>query len=145
MEKKVSTRKMTDEELLQILRDYNDNVGFPTQRKFLARNGLPSSVTYFNRFGSFSKAIELAGIEIPEGRKKDFGRVELPDEVLLSDLKKFTEEILEVQLFLPTSEQILKCSYIQSNSMYFRRFGTLDNAFSLTSFAKKSPILFRWG
>ena len=137
MEKKVSTRKMTDEELLQILRDYNDNVGFPTQRKFLARNGLPSSVTYFNRFGSFSKAIELAGIEIPEGREKDFGRVELPDEVLLSGLKKFVEEVLKVQLFLPTSEQILECPYIQSNATYFNRFGTLDNAFSLIGYNKE--------
>lgn len=136
MEKKVSTRKMTDEELLQILRDYNDNVGFPTQRKFLARNGLPSSVTYFNRFGSFSKAIELAGIEIPEERKKDFGRVKLSDDELLSDLKKFVEEILEVQLFLPTSEQIWDCPYIQSNTTYFDRFGTLENAFRLIGYNK---------
>ena len=127
---------MTDEELLQILRDYNDNVGFPTQRKFLARNGLPSSVTYFNRFGSFSKAIELAGIEIPEGREKDFGRVKLSDDELLSDLKKFIEEILEVQLFLPTSEQIWECPYIQSNTTYFDRFGTLENAFKLIGYNK---------
>ena len=43
MEKKVSTRKMTDEELLQILRDYNDNVGFPTVREFKSANGPPLS------------------------------------------------------------------------------------------------------
>ena len=137
MKKKVSTRKMTDEELLQILRDYNDNVGFPTVREFKSTNGVPSSGTYKNRFGSFSKALELAGVKIPEERKKDFGRVELSDGELLSGLKKFTEEILEVQLFLPTSEQILECSYIQSNSMYFRRFGTLDNAFSLIGYNKE--------
>ena len=133
MEKKVSTRKTTNEDLLQILRDYNENVGFPTQRKFLARNGLPSSATYFNRFGSFSKAIELAGIKIPEERKKDFGRVKLSDDELLSDLKKLTKELLDIQLFLPTGDQINECVYVQSDVTYNQRFGSLDKAFSLTS------------
>ena len=72
----------TDEQLLEILRKYNDEVGFPTQRKFKTSNGLPSSVTYFNRFGSFQNAILLSGIEIPESRKRYFNRIEYAKEIL---------------------------------------------------------------
>lgn len=128
---------MTDEELLQILRDYNNNVGFPTVRKFKSTNGLPSSGTYKNRFGSFSKALELAGVEIPEERKKDFGRVELSDGELLSGLKKFTEETLQTQLTLPSCNQIALCPYIQSDSTYAARFGSVDIAYSLIGYNRE--------
>ena len=36
------SKKYNNEELLEILKDYNDNVGFPTQRKFNSKNNLPS-------------------------------------------------------------------------------------------------------
>lgn len=66
--------KYTDKDLLDIMKKYYEEVDFPTQRKFNTSNGLPSSTTYFNRFGSFKKALELAGITIPENRQKLFKR-----------------------------------------------------------------------
>lgn len=52
-------RSYTDEELLSILRES----GTPTYNHFIQSNDLPSAVTYRNRFGSWAKALELAGIE----------------------------------------------------------------------------------
>jgi hypothetical protein len=66
----------TDEELLSILKQYSIEQEFPTQRKFKKSCGLPCSVTYFNRFGSFKNAILMAGIEIPEDRLRFFNRSE---------------------------------------------------------------------
>lgn len=52
-------RVYSDEELLNILRDSET----PTYNHFIQSNDLPSAVTYRNRFGSWAKALELAGVE----------------------------------------------------------------------------------
>lgn len=53
----------SDEELLKILKEYNDTVGYPKARDFTPKNGLPSSGVYLNRFQSWNNAKELAGIK----------------------------------------------------------------------------------
>ena len=52
----------SDDNLINILKDYYNNFGYPTQRKFRTSNGLPSYGTYVLRFGTFQNAIHLADI-----------------------------------------------------------------------------------
>ena len=131
---KFHVRYESDEYLLQILRHYNDNVGFPTQRKFKTKYGLPSYATYFNRFGSFQNAILLSGINIPKDKEKYFNRVKLSDDELLSQLKDFTNEYLKTNIYLPTNTVLENCKYIQSMSVYNKRFGGLQDIFKLIGY-----------
>ena len=123
--------KYTDEQLLEILRKYNDEVGFPTQRKFKTSNGLPSSVTYFNRFGSFQNAILLSGIEIPESRKRYFNRIEYDKDYLLKVFKEQVDISIKERGLLLNDAEIDENRFIPSTSVYYKHFSTLDNLYSL--------------
>lgn len=131
---KFHVRYESDEYLLQILRDYNSSVGFPTQRKFQTKYGLPSYTTYFNRFGSFQKAIVLSGIEIPNDKQRYFNRIELDDSELLSQLKCFTEQYLATNIYLPTNDVLESCKSIQGMSVYSKRFGGIESLFKLIGY-----------
>lgn len=65
------SKTRTNEELLKILKDYSDNIGFPKQRDFKPGNGLPSAGVYIKRFGTWNKAKELAGIKDAYVRVKE--------------------------------------------------------------------------
>ena len=123
-------KKISDEDLLQILIDYNNNVGFPTQRKFRSKNNLPSYTLYFHRFGSFRNAMILAGIEIPENRMKWFDRENLSDEEILKLLEFYTNKKLESNTYLLTNDEIDNNKNMPSMSVYVSRFGGIVNAYS---------------
>ena len=132
MEKKEHGNKQyTDEELLEILRKYNREVGFPTNRKFTASNGLPSSGTYVNRFGSFQNAILLSGIEIPKNRKRYFNRVEYDKDYLLKVFKEQVDISIKERGKLINDEEIDLNENLPSASVYYKNFSTLDNLYSL--------------
>ena len=132
MEKKEHGNKQyTDEELLEILRKYNREVGFPTNRKFTASNGLPSSGTYVNRFGSFQNAILLSGIEIPKNRKRYFNRVEYDKDYLLKVFKEQVDISIKESGKLINDEEIDLNENLPSASVYYKNFSTLDNLYSL--------------
>lgn len=126
---KFHVRYDSDEYLLQVLRDYNDTVGFPTQRRFNTKNGLPSYTTYFKRFGSFQNAILISGIKIPQNRMKYFNRVEMSDDELLLKLKNFTIQHLKTNIYLPTNKVLESCNSIPSMSVYNKRFGGMNDMF----------------
>jgi len=131
MNKKENIKQYTDEELLNILRNYNDEVGFPTQRKFRISNGLPSYGTYHDRFGSFQNAILLSGIEIPEDRKRYFNRVEYDKEYLLKVFKEQVDISIKEKGRLITDDEMDLNKNIPSASVYYKHFSTLDNLYSL--------------
>ena len=56
------TRFLTDEQLLQRLREYVERHGSISHRVMRPGNGLPSAPAYLRRFGSLWRAYELAGI-----------------------------------------------------------------------------------
>lgn len=97
MNKRHFNEKYTDEELLEILKNYS-KIKFPTYRDFNSKNGLPSGRTYVDRFGSFQNAILKAGIEIPKERLRYFNREQLPDNVLLDLLKQETEKMIKKKI-----------------------------------------------
>lgn len=127
-------KKYTDEELINILKGYYQNIGFPTQRKFNNKNNLPSYVTYFNRFGSFRNAILIAEIKIPEERRRFFNRDELSSEEMLRLLKYYTEKKLKTDIFLLTNEDIDENPNIPSSSTYLTRFGGIIEAYKLIGY-----------
>lgn len=124
-------KNYTDEELLGILRRYNEEVEFPTQRKFKASYGLPSSVTYFNRFGSFQNAILLSGIEIPRDKQRYFNRVEYDKDYLLKVFKEQVNISIEERGLLLNDTEIDENINIPCASVYYKHFSTLDNLYSL--------------
>ena len=129
--KEHGNKQYTDEELLEILRKYNREVGFPTNRKFTTSNGLPSSGTYVNRFGSFQNAILLSGIEIPKNRKRYFNRVEYDKDYLLKVFKEQVDISIKERGKLINDEEIDLNENLPSASVYYKNFSTLDNLYSL--------------
>ena len=127
----------TDNELIKMLQDYNRNIGFPTQRKFKASNGLPCYNVYYERFGSFKNAILISRIEIPNNRKRYFDRESLTDDEMLKQLEYFTKEHLKYNLYLPTLENINECRYLQSSATYLSRFKSVENMFKLIGYDLK--------
>lgn len=126
--------KYSDEELLNIIKDYYTNVGFPTQREFNSKNGLPCYVTYYNRFGSFKNAVLMAGIPIPPERERYFNRDKLTDEEMLYLLKYYTEKKLKNNLYLLTNEDIDGIPNMPSSSTYMTRFGGVVEAYKLIGY-----------
>ena len=53
----------SDEELLQLLRDFSNEYGItPSARKFDADPNYPNVSTYINHFGKWSRALKLVGL-----------------------------------------------------------------------------------
>lgn len=129
----------TDKELLNILKEYAQNVKFPTSREFIASNNLPCARVYIDRFGSFQEAIIKSGIKIPKEKQRYFNRVQLTDDELLHKLK---EEVLKSGKLL-TAKEISKNKNLPSNAVYFRRFGNLENVYSLIGMETLNNDLFK--
>lgn len=127
-------KSITDEELLDILKDYSDNVKFPVIRDFKTKNGLPGYKTYYNRFGSFKNAILLAGIEIPSDRKWLFERESLQDSEVKDKIKQFTDSYMEAEKRLPTYEVIKQNKQLPSTTVILKRFGSLGNLYKLIGY-----------
>jgi hypothetical protein len=119
----------TNEELLNILKEYNNTVGFPIIRAFTSKNNLPSYTLYYDRFVSFQNAILLSGIIIPDNRKHYFNRDHLSDKEMLSLLKYYTDEKLKDNIYLLTNDEIDNIQGIPHTSTYTTRFGGIIDAY----------------
>lgn len=122
-------KNLNDDDLLEILKEYSNKFGFPTQRQFKSKNGLPSYTTYVKRFGSFKDAIILAGIEIPDDRKWLFERKEWSEEDAMSEVKKYVDDVLEKGGNLPSYSEIEKQKNLPSETAIVRLFGNLSNLY----------------
>ncbi|MGG2091237.1 hypothetical protein AB1283_00540 [Bacillus sp. S13(2024)] len=126
--------KHTDEELLDIMRNYAINVKFPTSREFKASNNLPCSRVYIDRFGSFQNAIIKSGILIPKERLRYFNREQLNDKTMLNLLKEETDKMITQENRLLTAVEINKNKNLPSEVAYHRRFGGLTQAYALIGY-----------
>lgn len=122
-------KNMTNEELLQTMRDYNDNVKLPTTRAFTRKNGLPSGRMYIDRFGSFKRAILEAGIDIPRDKQWFFERESLDDEEIAKQIEIFTKSFMAVNNRLPTYQEIDNNKQIPSTSIILKRFESLEKLY----------------
>lgn len=116
-------KKYTDEELIEILKNYNNNIGFPKSRDFMRKNNLPCARAYMDRFGSFKKALEIAGIDIPKNKTKIFNRTQ---EYTLDEIKEECQMLIDLYLQdhikLPPIEYFNNSEFL-SESMIYRTFG----------------------
>lgn len=116
-----SHERYKNEELLDFLRKFDkDNGRSPVQLDFECIPGYPSSMTYRNRFGSWNKALKLAGLYVNY-------YANLSDEELLDYLVQYCERNGRV----PIVEDFNNDSRYPNFSTYQNRFGSWSNALKL--------------
>ena len=128
----IEYKTYSNEELLNILKDYNSKYGFPSwDNRFAKNNNLPYREMYDRRFGSWINALNLAGIEIPKNKKKTFGsknnNYSLSE--IKNELKILIKLYLEDNVKLPSINTIVKSSEFLSSVLLYKTFGTTENMY----------------
>lgn len=124
-------KRYTKEQLKDIMINYYNNVGFPTQRAFRVSNGLPSYGTYVNAFGSFKKAIDYCGIEVPKKRQWLYEREEYTREEVLESFRNAVDSEIVTSGRLLTDNDIDSNKSMVSSNVLYKHFGSLDKAYKL--------------
>ena len=131
-----STRRLTNEDLLGILRRLHSKHGYLSRRMIDSTPGIPSGGTYHSRFGSISRAFRLAGltheIQKPPGRSRrshDAVTKATTDDELLNILQK----LLEAKGSL-TGSMIDEAGGVPCAATYQNRFGSLTRAYQLIGY-----------
>jgi len=107
-------------ELLDTLRDLADELGRPpTVQELLARPGLPAPAAYVNRFGSWSSALEAAGLETIYRRPPAY-----TDEQLLQALRDLAAKLGRT----PTGREMQARRDLPSPRTCQIRFGSWNRA-----------------
>jgi sulfur relay (sulfurtransferase) DsrC/TusE family protein len=109
----------SEEELLQDLRDFAEEIGKTPSRRKMNLDGPWDGKTYRVHFGSWNKAVKAAGLDVNSEHK-----IANNKEELLQDLRDFAEEIGET----PNSHIIKKKCAPWSLPTYRKYFGTFDTA-----------------
>ena len=112
--------RYSDEQLIAHLKGAADRLGgTPRVQDLAGMEGVPSPLTYRNRFGSWSAALEKAGLEAARARKKRYD-----DEELLDLLRRAAKE----QGRPPRSSELAGIKDLPSYNTFIGRFGTWQNA-----------------
>lgn len=122
--------KLSDNELIDIIKKVYLEKGFPKIRDFKASNGLPSHSIYIKRFGSFANAIKLSGIPIPSNMNNLYGRKSYTRKELLDMFQKALNNKLKYDNRLITLKEIDTINELPSSSTYLREFGGIDNLYA---------------
>ncbi len=118
----------SDDELLDALREFADELGTTPTRDRMRADGPHSPSTYAARFGSWTAALDEAGFE---GRSDATG---VPESDLLADIRRVAEELER----RPTCEEFDdRGSY--SSSTCFRRFDSWADALDAAGVADEYP------
>lgn len=116
----VHARRYTDQELLEILKELTGKLGHvPTARELEIRTDMPSSLTYSRRFGSWRKALEVAGLNANAGK--------YTDRELLDSLKGLADELGRV----PKLIEVDLCKSMPAGKTYVTRFGSWEKTLEL--------------
>lgn len=106
---KGGVRKYTDEELLELLKTFEEEYGRPpTQKDFSSNPKYPNVMTYAHLFGSWQKALKLIGLDVDSIVRKGivetyYQKARLSEIYVLGhfakkDAKDLSGEILQVLL-----------------------------------------------
>lgn len=118
---------LSDEELLEMLRAKARDLGrTPTMKDVDDDPNMPSFQMYISRFGSFTEALERAGLELTCSRR--WTRVS--DAKLLELLVEKAEELGR----MPTRKDVNDDPNMPSSASYARRFGSFTKALELVGF-----------
>jgi DNA invertase Pin-like site-specific DNA recombinase len=131
-----STRRLTNEDLLKILRRLHSKHGYLSGRLINTTPGIPSAGTYHGRFGSISRAFKLAGltheIQRPPGRATRSHNV-VTQAITDDDLLNVLQKLLETKGSL-TASMIDEAEGIPCAQTYQNRFGSLTRAYQLIGY-----------
>lgn len=108
--------KIPREELVAELHRVADELGDPPTQNEMLTHGEYSSTTYENRFGTWTAAVEAAGLT-PRGRQ------DIPHDELLSELSRLENEIGRC----PTVDDIVEVSRY-SQTAFLNEFGSIQRA-----------------
>lgn len=122
---------MPEEDLLDALRQFADQIGrTPTMREMRDR-GPHSSSVYAERFGSWFEAIEAAELD-PDARHLP----RIPTEELLDELRRLADELDHS----PTRREMRRYGNY-SDTTYVHRFGSWSDALSEVDLTTHRPGL----
>jgi len=113
--------RYTDEDLIKALMDFyiiNDKI--PNSSDF--KKSHPNTSVFYNRFGSWTKALNKAGLFKEKQKSTDY-----TDQELIDLLIKFHRETKKV----PTTRNINEVNYMPNNNTYIKRFNGFGNALNL--------------
>jgi DNA invertase Pin-like site-specific DNA recombinase len=131
-----NTLRMTDKEVLGMLRALLNRNGYLSGKMVDATEGIPSKNTYALRFGSLSRAFQLAGLteELqqtpgPPRRSHMAVTVRLTDEELLDHLRALLERDGTL-----TQRSIDAAKGVPCGATYQTRFGSITHAYELIGY-----------
>lgn len=130
-----TTLHLTDNDLLDLLRDSLKKHGYLSRRIIDETEGIPSAGTYFLRFGSMKRVYRLVGFpqdfhRVPAARS---GRHAITQNMSDSRLLEGLRQRLQRHGYL-TGELIDECEEIPSAATYRYRFGSLRQAYQRIGF-----------
>ncbi len=109
-----SSKNLSDEELLKLLRDKVNKLGhIPTKKSLFGDPDLPKPSAYVERFGSWTKALELVGF-----------KTTWSDEELILALQARVKELG----YVPTAQMVEEDYKLPSAVTYQNHFGSWNNA-----------------
>jgi len=117
--------KFTDENLIEIMKDYYKKYGGVQRSDFCAKNGLPSSSVYIKRFSSWNKSKELAGI--PCIKRTDY---KISPESLIEKFKEIVKDLGCV----PSLNELDTIKEFPSLPLIYKHFGDYHNFIELSGF-----------
>lgn len=126
-------KQYSRDEMLQLVKKWYQTHGKIVIRDLRHKNNMPTASQVINEFGSFQQCLKEAKISIDK-KSQLFNRKHLSDEELLDDYRKFVKEHLKTHMFLPTNNEVNNCDYIQSASVYEKRFGNFKNVNKLIGY-----------
>lgn len=127
LEKEPYKKPYTDIELLDYLKQfYEENGRPPMKRDFIYNFRYPGFATYINHFGSWNRAIEMAGLW---DKRKKRQSILYTDDELLAYLKQFYEDIGRIPKQLDFNENPIYPSF----GTYKKRFGSWQKALKLVN------------
>lgn len=116
-----TTKKYTDEEMLNYIRSFYDAHGrVPKSKECLKKNGLPSPMAFVRRWGSFNQAMVAAGF-IPH----PMGDMPIPREIALRQFNSLAQKLGRSPL--STDLDGKHDLYLPNYTTYRKYFGTISN------------------
>ena len=130
----VQGRKLSNEALLDLLRDLLGRRGRLSSNIIDAETGIPCAMTVANRFGSLRRAYELIGYRPDRCETRYCRPRELSNKQLLEGLRKLKQQYGRV-----TQALLCNVTDVPSYRTYYVRFGGLSKALQLMERLDSKP------
>jgi hypothetical protein len=128
-----SFKNITNNELINHLKDFYKKFGIPTTRILKFNKDMPSDYLYRERFGSFQNALIEAGICIPESREWLYNRKSIDDDTIINVVTKYINNNFTEKDQLPSLKDLYVLCKVPSYSVLKNRFYNTENFYNKLS------------